>query len=69
MDTSAHQETFDKLRQVRADALEHARLAQKLARERRALIEGLLEEGFSQSDIARELGVTRQAVQKMTAIR
>jgi transcriptional regulator with XRE-family HTH domain len=27
----------------------------------------LIEEGFSQADIARELGVTRQAIQKMLA--
>jgi predicted transcriptional regulator len=31
------------------------------------IIEQLLREGFSQADIAREMGVTRQAVQKMIA--
>jgi DNA invertase Pin-like site-specific DNA recombinase len=69
MDTSAHRQTFDRLRQVRAEALEHARLAQQLARERRDLIQGLIRAGFSQSDVARELGVTRQAIQKMLAVR
>jgi predicted transcriptional regulator len=39
-----------------------------LARERRRLIEALLAEGFSQADIARELGVTRQAIQKMVEV-
>jgi DNA-directed RNA polymerase specialized sigma24 family protein len=67
-DAAAHQPTFDRLRQVRAEALAHARKAQQLAVERRDIIRGLIEEGFSQSDIAREMGVTRQAVQKMLAL-
>ncbi len=66
-DVSAHQETFQRLKDVRAEALRHARLAQQLAAERRDLIRGLIAEGFSQADIARELGVTRQAIQKMLA--
>jgi predicted transcriptional regulator len=45
----------------------HARLARQLAAERRMLIQGLISEGFSQADIAREMGVTRQAIQKMLA--
>ena len=32
------------------------------------LIRGLTEEGVSQAEIARELGVSRQAVQKMLAV-
>ena len=43
-------------------------MAQELARERRRLIDALLAEGFSQADLARELGVTRQAIQKMVAV-
>ena len=66
-DVSSHQEAFDHLREVRAEALKHARLARQLAAERRDLIRGLTAEGFSQADIARELGVTRQAIQKMLA--
>jgi len=66
-DVSAHQETFQRLKEVRAQALEHARLARQLATERRDVIRSLIAEGFSQSDIARELGVTRQAIQKMLA--
>ena len=38
------------------------------ARQRRRLIDALLAEGFSQADLARELGVTRQAIQKMIAV-
>jgi len=56
---------ISRLKEVRAAAVEHARVARELARERRRLIEALLVEGLSQSDIARELGVTRQAIQKM----
>jgi DNA-binding NarL/FixJ family response regulator len=36
--------------------------------ERRDLIRGLTDEGVSQAEIARELGVSRQAVQKMLAV-
>jgi DNA-binding NarL/FixJ family response regulator len=64
---AAHHQTFDRIREVRAQAIEHTRLAQQLAVERRDLIRGLIEEGLSQADIARELGVTRQAIQKMLA--
>ena len=61
-------ELLDELKQVRAAAMEHFRAGQELARERRRLIEMLLAEGFSQADLARELGVTRQAIQKMAAL-
>ena len=66
--TAAQQETIRRLKEVRAQALEHFRIAQDLARERRDLIRGLTEEGISQAEIARELGVSRQAVQKMVAV-
>lgn len=62
-----HQQAFERLRQVRAEALEHTMQAQRLARERRDLIRQLIADGFSQADVARELGVTRQAIQKMLA--
>jgi DNA-directed RNA polymerase specialized sigma24 family protein len=58
---------FRELNDVRAAALEHARLARQLSGQRRALIKQLMASGYSQSDIAREMGVTRQAVQKMLA--
>lgn len=66
-DISAHQETFQRLREVRNEALRHMRLAQQFHGERRDLLRALIEEGFSQAEIARELGVTRQAIQKMLA--
>jgi transcriptional regulator with XRE-family HTH domain len=64
---TGHQETFDRIREVRAEALRHMRLARSLAAERRDLIRGLIAHGLSQADVARELGVTRQAIQKMVA--
>lgn len=60
-------EKFLRLNEVRAAALEHARLARQLSKQRRDLINELVSRGYSQSDIAREMGVTRQAVQKMLA--
>lgn len=59
-----HQQTFERIRQVRAEALEYTRKARQLAAERRALIKQLIAAGISKTDIARELGVTRQAIQK-----
>ena len=56
---------FDHLIEVRAAALEHFVTARDLSRQRRQLITELIDAGYSQSDIAREMGVTRQAVQKM----
>lgn len=66
-ESDTHQESFRRLKQVRAEALEHAKMAQLLHAERRDLIRGLTADGFSQADIAREMGVTRQAIQKMLA--
>jgi DNA-binding transcriptional regulator LsrR (DeoR family) len=63
-----HAAKFDQLRTVRAQALHHAKQAQLLARERRDLMKWLISDGVTQSDIARELGVSRQAVQKMLAV-
>lgn len=68
IESLAHAGLLDDLKQVRAAAIEHARAARELARQRRHLIKALLAEGFSQADLARELGVTRQAIQKMVAV-
>ena len=68
VESVAHTELLDELKRVRAEAIEHARAAQELARERRRLIDALLAEGYSQADLARELRVTRQAIQKMVAV-
>jgi DNA-binding XRE family transcriptional regulator len=68
IESAAHAELLDDLKKVRAAAIEHTRAALELARQRRQLIDALLAEGFSQADLARELGVTRQAIQKMVAV-
>jgi DNA-binding NarL/FixJ family response regulator len=66
-DIAAHEATLNRLRQVRDEAIKHARLARQLAAERREILRQLIAAGLSQADIARELGVTRQAIQKMLA--
>jgi hypothetical protein len=68
IESPAHLELLAQLKEVRAQAIEHTRLAHDLARERRRIMDQLLAEGFNQADLARELGVTRQAIQKMMAI-
>lgn len=64
---TTHDETFQQIKEVRAQAIEHTREARRLSAQRRILMQELLDDGLSQSDIARELGVTRQAIQKMLA--
>jgi DNA-binding NarL/FixJ family response regulator len=66
-ETQAHQQLLNQLKEVRAEAIAHARKARELSNQRRDLINTLLADGFSQSDLARELGVTRQSIQKMVA--
>ena len=68
VETAEHAELVGRLKEVRAEAIEHTRIAIHLARQRREIMEQLLAAGFSQADLARELGVTRQAIQKMMAV-
>lgn len=63
-----HSSTFEDLKRVRLEALDHARAARDLAGRRAELIRHLTRLGYAQADIARELGVTRQAVQKMASL-
>jgi transcriptional regulator with XRE-family HTH domain len=58
---------LDVLRRVRGEAIEHARKARELHEKRRELMRKPLDAGLSQSDLARELGVTRRAIQKILA--
>jgi DNA-binding XRE family transcriptional regulator len=60
-----HEEIIARIKDVRARAIDHTRQARKLALQRRDLMQSLLDDGWSQSDIARELDVSRQAIQKM----
>lgn len=52
---------------MRKEMLGHVRATRELAAVRRELIQDLVDICFSQSDIARELSVTRHAVEKMLA--
>ncbi|MFE0630094.1 helix-turn-helix domain-containing protein [Streptomyces sp. NPDC058864] len=66
-DLSPYEPALRRIKEVRAQAVHHARLAQEFAAERRTLMQELIDQGVSQADIARELGVSRQAIQKMLA--
>jgi predicted transcriptional regulator len=66
-DTAARQQILARIREVRAQAIKHTILAREFAAQRRDLLRVLIGEGMSQAEIARELGVTRQAIQKMLA--
>jgi DNA-binding NarL/FixJ family response regulator len=59
---------FQDLHEARAAAVDHYSKAIEYSKRRSEIIAELTSLGYSQSDIARELGVTRQAVQKMVAI-
>ena len=59
---------FKDLHDARAAAVDHYFKAIEYSKRRCELITELMAAGYSQSDIARELGVSRQAVQKMLAI-
>lgn len=61
------EQTIARIRAGRNEALHHARRARELAAARRDLIQSLIDDGLSQAAVARELGVTRQAIQKMLA--
>jgi hypothetical protein len=66
-ESAAHIELLNHLKEVRTEAIEHTRIARQLARERRRIMNQLIAEGFNQTDLVRELGVTRPAIQKMMA--
>jgi DNA-binding NarL/FixJ family response regulator len=64
---ASHTEIFDRVRTARAGAIKHTLLAREVSAQRRVLLHELISDGVSQAEIARELGVTRQAIQKMLA--
>lgn len=66
-DLAEYAETFQKVKEVRAQAIAQYKRVQELHAQRRDLLRSLIDAGFSRADIARELGVTRQAIQKMLA--
>jgi transposase-like protein len=62
------EELMEKIKQTRALAIEHYLLARRYGAERADLMRALIQRGVSRAEIARELGVSRQAVQKMLAL-
>jgi DNA invertase Pin-like site-specific DNA recombinase len=63
----SNEELFNRIKAARARAIKHTIAARRFSAERRSLMQELIELGVSQAEIARELGVSRQAVQKMLA--
>ncbi len=66
--TTDFRKEFDELRRVKSEALSHWVKAQEFHQQRKVMMKDLISKGFSQADIARELGVSRQAVQKMLTL-
>jgi DNA-binding transcriptional regulator LsrR (DeoR family) len=60
-------ETLELIKAIRSEALQLTRRVAKLHDERRVLMRQLVQAGWSQAMVARELNVSRQAVQKMLA--
>jgi orotate phosphoribosyltransferase-like protein len=63
-----NEELLEKIKQARALAIEHTVIARRYGAERAELMRALMQRGVSRAEIARELGVSRQAVQKMLAL-
>jgi DNA invertase Pin-like site-specific DNA recombinase len=66
-DIAAHEETFRRVKEARAQAMEQLKRIRELHAQRRELLRSLIDAGFSRTEIAKELGVTRQAIAKMLA--
>jgi DNA-binding NarL/FixJ family response regulator len=66
--SSQTEQSFQRLKEVRAEAIKHTIIARRLSAERREILRTLIADGHSQADIGRELGVSRQAIQKMLAL-
>jgi DNA invertase Pin-like site-specific DNA recombinase len=67
--TAKQEATLAAIKEARAQALEHHLKAKEASTRRSDLMLALIDDGVSQSDIARELGVTRQAIKKMIKAR
>jgi DNA-binding NarL/FixJ family response regulator len=67
--TARQEETLAAIKQARAEAVDFYFKAKEASTRRSDLILALIKDGVSQSDIARELGVSRQAIKKMIKAR
>lgn len=67
--TAKQEELLVAIKEARAEAVEHFFKAKEASTRRSNLMLVLIKDGVSQSDIARELGVSRQAIKKMIKAR
>jgi predicted transcriptional regulator len=67
--TANQEEALVAIKEARAQAVEHYLKAKEASSRRSDLMLALIKDGVSQSDIARELGVSRQAIKKMIKAR
>jgi DNA invertase Pin-like site-specific DNA recombinase len=67
--TAKQEESLGAIKEARAQAVEHYLKAKEASPRRSDLMLALIKDGVSQSDIARELGVSRQAIKKMIKAR
>ena len=67
--TAKQEEALVAIKEARAQAVEHYLKAKEASTRRSDLMLALIKDGVSQSDIARELGVSRQAIKKMIKAR
>jgi DNA-binding NarL/FixJ family response regulator len=67
--TAKQEEALVEIKEARAQAIEHYVKAKEASTRRSDLMLALIKDGVSQSDIARELGVSRQAIKKMIKAR
>jgi DNA-binding NarL/FixJ family response regulator len=67
--TAKQEELLVAIKEARAEAVEHFFKAKEASTRRSDLMLALIKDGVSQSDIARELGVSRQAIKKMIKAR
>jgi predicted transcriptional regulator len=63
--TAKQEAALVEIKEARAQAVEHYLKAKEASTRRSDLMLALIKDGVSQSDIARELGVSRQAIKKM----
>jgi DNA-binding NarL/FixJ family response regulator len=67
--TAKQEAALVEIKEARAQAVEHYFKAKEASTRRSDLMLALIKDGVSQSDIARELGVSRQAIKKMIKAR
>ena len=67
--TAKQEAALVEIKEARAQAVEHYLKAKEASTRRSDLMLALIKDGVSQSDIARELGVSRQAIKKMIKAR